>query len=116
VTVVDFHTHVLPPGALDVDRNLARSVERLVGRYGFRGVKIYPSYLPIEVSGLPPRRLLDYFPRLATIPGKVVFGSDFPVVRDLAANVDAVRRLPLPDGFADDVLGGAALRLLGAAS
>jgi predicted TIM-barrel fold metal-dependent hydrolase len=180
-----------------LERNVVRLVERLVDRYGFRGIKLYPSYLPIspddsrlyplydfaqeaglpvmfhtgtsmfpgsrlryanpllidevavdfpdlrivlahggrdlwfdeaftlarthehvflEVSGLPPRRLLDYFPRLAAIPGKVVFGSDFPVVRDLAANIDAVRQLPLPDGFADDMLGGAALRLLGAFS
>lgn len=177
-----------------LDRDIARSVARLVERYGFRGVKIYPSYLPIspddarlyplygfaqeadlpvmfhtgvsmfpgsrlryanpllldevavdfprlrivlahggrdlwfdeaftltrmhehvylEVSGLAPHRLLDHFPRLDTIPGKVVFGSDFPVVRDLAGNVAALRRLPLPDGFAEDMLGGAALRLLG---
>lgn len=178
-----------------LERDLVGSVTRLVERYGFRGVKIYPSYLPIspadrrlyplygfaqeaglpvmfhtgvsmfpgsrlryahplllddvavdfprlriviahggrdlwfdeafalarlhehvylELSGLPPRRLLEYFPRLASVPGKVVFGSDFPVVRDLAANIEAVRQLPLPDDFTDDVLGGTALRLLGA--
>lgn len=180
-----------------LDRNLAGATAQLVDRYEFRGIKIYPSYLPIspddarlyplygfaqeaglpvmfhtgislfpgsrlqyahpllldevavdfpqlrivlahggrdlwfaeaftlarlhehvylEISGLPPSRLLDYFPRLDTLPGKVVFGSDFPVVRDLAANVDAIRQLPLPDGFADRVLGGTALRLLGACS
>ncbi|MHB1710302.1 MAG: amidohydrolase family protein [Acidimicrobiales bacterium] len=177
-----------------LDRDLAGFVGRLIDRYGFRGIKVYPSYLPIspddsrlyplyglaqeaglpvmfhtgvsvfpgsrlkyahplllddvavdfpelrivlahggrdlwfaeaftlarshehvylEVSGLPPQRLLDYFPRFTTLAGKVIFGSDFPVVRDLAANIAAVRRLQLPDGFADDMLGATALDLLG---
>jgi len=30
-----------------IDRDLVRTAEKLVSRYGFRGFKIYPSYLPI---------------------------------------------------------------------
>jgi len=32
----------------------------------------------IDTSSIPPKRLLEYFPRLAEIPDKVLFGSDWP--------------------------------------
>jgi uncharacterized protein len=52
----------------------------------------------LEISGVPPGRLLDYFPQLPRISEKVLFGSDWPGpgVRDIRANVDAFRALPLP--------------------
>lgn len=177
-----------------LERDLVGSTERLVGKYGFRGIKIYPSYLPmspsdsrlyplyslaqearlpvmfhtgissfpgsrlkwshplllddvavdfpelplvlahggrdlwfaeafslarihdnvyLEVSGLPAKRLLDYFPKLGVLEGKVIFGTDFPVIPDLRAAVSAVRGLPLSERFTDDMLGGTACRLLG---
>ncbi len=34
----------------------------------------------IDVSGLPPRNLLQYFPKLTRFPEKFLFGSDFPGV------------------------------------
>lgn len=176
-----------------LDRDLVAVTEKLVARYDFRGVKIYPSYLPIapndsrlyplyafaqearlpvmfhtgistfpgsrlkwahplllddvavdfpdlalvlahggrdlwfqeaftlarmhrnvylEVSGLPAARLLDYFPRLAALQGKILFGTDFPVLPSIRAAVDAVRGLGLPDEVKEDMLGGAARRLL----
>jgi len=53
----------------------------------------------LEVSGVPPARLLEYFPQLARLSEKVLFGSDWPGpgVRDIRANLDAFRALPLPD-------------------
>ncbi|MTV25730.1 amidohydrolase [Nitriliruptoraceae bacterium ZYF776] len=176
-----------------IDRDLVVIVDALIARYGFRGVKIYPSYLPIapndsrlyplygyaqerclpvmfhtglstfkgsrmryadplllddvavdfprlpivmahggrdlwfreaftlarihsnvylELSGLPPTRLLEYFPKLPELPGRVIFGTDFPVLRSIERNVAAIRDLGLSDAFTADVLGGTASRLL----
>ncbi len=55
----------------------------------------------LELSGMPPARLLDYFPQLPKIVGKVLFGSDWPGpgVRDIGTNLAAFRALPIP---ADD--------------
>ena len=52
----------------------------------------------LEVSGVPPARLLDYFPRLAQLAEKTLFGTDWPGpgVKDIRANLDAFRALPLP--------------------
>ena len=51
----------------------------------------------LELSGIPPARLLDYFPRLAQLAPKSVFGTDWPGpgVRDIRANLDAFRGLGL---------------------
>jgi uncharacterized protein len=51
----------------------------------------------LEVSGVPPTRLLDYFPRLAMLSEKTLFGTDWPGpgVKDIRANVDAFRALPI---------------------
>jgi uncharacterized protein len=52
----------------------------------------------LELSGIPPARLLDYFPRLAQLASKSVFGTDWPGpgVRDIRANLEAFRALPIP--------------------
>ncbi len=52
----------------------------------------------LEVSGVPPSRLLDYFPQLPRISEKVLFGSDWPGpgVRDIGENLRTFRSLPLP--------------------
>ena len=51
----------------------------------------------LDVSGTPPGRLLEYFPRLARLADKVLFGTDWPGpgVRDIGANLEAFRALPL---------------------
>ncbi len=54
----------------------------------------------LEVSGVPPSRLLEYFPRLAGLAGKVLFGTDWPGpgVKDIGGNLRAFRSLPIgPD-------------------
>jgi predicted TIM-barrel fold metal-dependent hydrolase len=52
----------------------------------------------LEISGIPPSRLLDYFPRLPLIADKVLFGTDWPGpgVKDIRANLEAFRTLPIP--------------------
>jgi len=51
----------------------------------------------LEVSGTPPARLLEYFPRLSRVADKVLFGTDWPGpgVKDIGANLEAFRSLPL---------------------
>jgi predicted TIM-barrel fold metal-dependent hydrolase len=52
----------------------------------------------LEVSGIPPTRLLDYFPRLGMLADKVLFGTDWPGpgVKDIGANLTGFRALSLP--------------------
>ncbi|MBI4499664.1 MAG: amidohydrolase family protein [Gemmatimonadetes bacterium] len=53
----------------------------------------------LEVSGIPPAKLLEYFPRLAEIGDRVVWGTDWPSpgVRDLRQNLEQFLSLPLSD-------------------
>jgi predicted TIM-barrel fold metal-dependent hydrolase len=51
----------------------------------------------LEVSGLPPRRLPDYYgSSLRRLAGKMIFGTDWPGVPGIAANARAVAGA-LPD-------------------
>jgi uncharacterized protein len=51
----------------------------------------------LEVSGIPPSRLLDYFPRLEEIADKTVWGTDWPSpgVKSMRSNAEAFVALPL---------------------
>jgi len=53
----------------------------------------------MDVSSTPPQALLRYFPRLAEVADKVLYGSDWPApgVRSMAANLKAFQALPLPE-------------------
>ncbi len=62
----------------------------------------------IELSGLPPKRLPEYYgrfdlPRLAT---RWIFGTDWPGVPGVRANAEAVGALGLDDDTVGRVLGG----------
>ena len=50
----------------------------------------------MEISGLPPSRLLEYFPDLGRNADKVIFGSDWPGMPHMKRNIEAVAALPLP--------------------
>jgi predicted TIM-barrel fold metal-dependent hydrolase len=66
----------------------------------------------MEVSGLPPRKLLTFFPELERIADKVVYGSDWPGVATFKENVQAVKELALSEEAKHKILGGNAARLL----
>ncbi|GAB4373428.1 MAG: amidohydrolase family protein [Deltaproteobacteria bacterium] len=66
----------------------------------------------LEIAGLPPAKLLSYFPELSRIPDKVLFGSDWPGNPWIRKNMEAVAALPLPADTVDRILGGNAARLL----
>jgi len=44
----------------------------------------------IDVSGLPPKNLLQYFPNLKRFPKKFLFGSDFPGVPGIRKNLETI--------------------------
>ena len=67
----------------------------------------------LEVSGLPGKKLLDYFPRLEDIADKVVYGSDWPGNPDLQRNAEAIRSLPISIEAQQAILYGNAARILG---
>jgi len=66
----------------------------------------------LEVSGLPPKNLLKYFPGLEKLYSKVIFGSDWPAVPNLAFNIEQIKSLPLSGEAKKKILGGNAARLL----
>jgi hypothetical protein len=67
----------------------------------------------MEISGLPPAKLLQYFPDLERLAPKVVFGSDWPGMPFIARNIQAIRDLPLTDQAKELILGGNAAHILG---
>jgi len=67
----------------------------------------------MEVAGLPPHKLLDYFPELERLADKVIFGSDWPGVPSIGANIEAIRALPLSEETKVKILGENAARILG---
>jgi predicted TIM-barrel fold metal-dependent hydrolase len=60
----------------------------------------------LEISGVPPARLLDYFPQLVKLAPKTIFGTDWPGpgVKEIGANVQAFRALGLPSEAVDAIL------------
>ncbi|MBT1076480.1 amidohydrolase family protein [Geobacter grbiciae] len=68
--------------------------------------------LYMEVSGLPPSKLMTYFPELARNTDKVIFGSDWPGASQIRRNMEAIGSLPLPAEGVEKILGGNAARLL----
>lgn len=67
----------------------------------------------LDVSGIPPKSLLQYFPRLEQVAERVLWGTDWPSpgVQDLAGNVAAFRSLPLDPATMQRVLRTNALTL-----
>jgi predicted TIM-barrel fold metal-dependent hydrolase len=53
----------------------------------------------LDVSGIPPAKLLQYFPRLTELVDRVLWGTDWPGpgVRDMKQNIDQFLTLALSD-------------------
>jgi uncharacterized protein len=69
----------------------------------------------LELSGIPPVRLLEYFPRLEEIAGKCVWGTDWPSpgVASMRGNVEQFLALPLRDDSKRRILYDNAMRVFG---
>jgi predicted TIM-barrel fold metal-dependent hydrolase len=67
----------------------------------------------LEISGIPPARLLSYLPRLGELAGKTLWGTDWPSpgIRSPSRNVEAFRSLPLPEPAKEAILRENAERL-----
>ena len=57
----------------------------------------------LELSGIPPLKLLEYFPRLEEVSERTLWGTDWPSpgVKDLRQNLDQFLSLPLPASIKD---------------
>lgn len=55
----------------------------------------------LDVSGIPPKKLLEYFPRFTQIADRALWGTDWPSpgVRDLRTNLDQFTSLPLDEAI-----------------
>jgi uncharacterized protein len=60
----------------------------------------------LDVSGIPPKKLLHYFPRLSEIANKTLFGSDWPGpgVPDIKRILEELRALPLSEQARSQIL------------
>ena len=67
----------------------------------------------MDISGIPPKRLLEYFPRLEEVAHKTMFGTDWPGpgVPGVGMNVAAFRSLPLRPETRQAILSGTAGRV-----
>jgi predicted TIM-barrel fold metal-dependent hydrolase len=69
----------------------------------------------LELSGIPPSKLLEYFPRLEEIAHKTVWGTDWPSpgIKSMRQNVEQFLALPLSDEARRRILYDNALEVFG---
>jgi len=67
----------------------------------------------LDISGIPPKTLLKYFPRLQDVASKTLFGTDWPGpgVPDISKNLEDFRALPLPPEIQQQILSKTALAI-----
>lgn len=67
----------------------------------------------LDISGIPPKTLLTYFPRLEEIAEKTLFGTDWPGpgVPDIGRNLAEFQALPLSERAKDAILTRTALKI-----
>lgn len=67
----------------------------------------------LDISGIPPKTLLKYFPRLEEIADKTLFGTDWPGpgVPEIKQNLEDFRSLPISEGAKQQILSKTALSI-----
>jgi predicted TIM-barrel fold metal-dependent hydrolase len=67
----------------------------------------------MDISGIPPQKLMEYFPRIEEIADKVLFGTDWPGpgVPDVRGNIEKFRALPISEAAQRKILYDNAARL-----
>jgi uncharacterized protein len=67
----------------------------------------------LDISGIPPKTLLKYFPRLEEIAHKTLFGTDWPGpgVLDIKQNLEDFRALPVSEAMQQQILSKTAASL-----
>jgi len=67
----------------------------------------------MDISGIPPQKLLDYFPRIEDIADKVLWGTDWPGpgVPEIKGNIEKFNALPIREEAKRKILYDNAARL-----
>jgi predicted TIM-barrel fold metal-dependent hydrolase len=67
----------------------------------------------MDISGIPPQKLMEYFPRIEEIADKVLFGTDWPGpgVPGVRGNIEKFRALPISPATQQKILYENAARL-----
>ena len=67
----------------------------------------------MDISGIPPQKLMEYFPRIENVADKVLWGTDWPGpgVPDIKRNLDDFRALPLSEAVKQQILSKTALAI-----
>jgi len=73
--------------------------------------RIHPN-LHLEISGLPPKNLLNYFPGMEKNINKFIYGSDWPGIKTISCNIKAIKALPLTEESKRKILYENAARIL----
>lgn len=68
--------------------------------------------LYLEISGLPPKNLLSYFPDLEKNIDKCVYGSDWPGIKTIDCNIQAIKEIPLAEASVKKILYDNASKIL----
>ncbi len=67
----------------------------------------------MDITGLPPQNLLNYFPELEKNAEKIIFGSDWPTMpTSIKKNIEAIKSLPLKEKTIESILFRNATRIL----
>jgi len=95
---------------------LAHAGRPLHGETAFFLARRHPSVW-LDLSGIPPKKLLEYVPRLPEVAKHSLWGTDWPSpgVADMRRNVEHFLELGLPDDMVRAVLHENSLRLFPAA-
>jgi predicted TIM-barrel fold metal-dependent hydrolase len=91
---------------------LAHAGRPLHGEAALFLVRRHPNFF-LDLSGIPPKRLMHYVPRLAEVADRCLWGSDWPSpgVSDVRKNVEAFLTLDLSDAARRAILWENAARL-----
>jgi predicted TIM-barrel fold metal-dependent hydrolase len=91
---------------------LAHAGRPLHGETAHFLVRRHENFL-LDLSGIPPKRLLHYVPRLADLADRCLWGSDWPSpgVADLRRNVEEFLAIDLPESARSAILWDNASRL-----
>ena len=73
--------------------------------------RLHPN-LYLEISGLPPKNLLNYFPEMEKNSNKFIYGSDWPGIKTMGTNIEAIKQLSLDDHSLRKILYENAARVL----
>jgi predicted TIM-barrel fold metal-dependent hydrolase len=96
---------------------LAHAGRPLYGETAFFLARRHPN-VHLDISGIPPKSLLRYFPRVASVADKVLWGTDWPSpgVVSMRRNVEEFRALGLGEEVERKILWDNATRLFSRSS